>query len=310
MLLLVPSLPAGESLPAFTNELMHRRHGAVIVSNPQTGQLLAVWNPCTASRQAFPPGSTAKLVECVAALEEGSISPSDPIACRRVPELLGEAYHCSHPEAQEPFTPASALANSCNYFFAELSVRLSSVALAHWYAVFGFGSPGSDPEGEAITGHVRVATDPVGKARAALGEGTVTATPAQVLLAYSAIATRGKVFRFQPSTPWRNSPSLLRTVRLQQRTLKVVAAGLEGCVQSGTCRAAAVPGVRVAGKTGTAMASNGSGATHAWFVGYAPAESPEIALVVFLERGTGIRDAAPLAGQILKCYFDRKIRRP
>ena len=59
----------------------------------------------------------------------------------------------------------------------------------------------------------------------------------------------------------------------------------------------------MAGKTGTAMAQ---GASLAWFVGYAPADKPEVALVVLLERGTGAADAAPLAGQLLTEYFTRK----
>lgn len=304
-----PSLAAGESLQSFLNDLMRGQRGAVVVARPLTGELLAVWNRRTAFERAFPPGSAAKLVESVAALEEGLISPSDRILCRRVPELLGEAYHCSHPVAQEPFTLALALANSCNYFFAALSARLSSSALAHWYAVFGLGNPGDGVQRQGEEGQVRVGTDPSSKARAALGEGTVTTTPAQLLLAYAAIAGRGKVFRLHAAPRRENSAFLLHTVRLQQRTLDVLNIGLEECVRSGTCQAAAVPGVRVAGKTGTATNSKGSGATHAWFVGYAPADSPEVALVVFLERGTGMRDAAPLAGQILQHYFSQKSRR-
>lgn len=84
------------------------------------------------------------------------------------------------------------------------------------------------------------------------------------------------------------------------RDLWHVGSRLVDCVQSGTCQAAGVPGVKVAGKTGTATALDGSGATHAWFVGFAPAEQPEIALVVFLERGTGAQNAAPLAGKLLR----------
>jgi cell division protein FtsI/penicillin-binding protein 2 len=74
-------------------------------------------------------------------------------------------------------------------------------------------------------------------------------------------------------------------------------------VRFGTCQASAVEGIRIAGKTGTAAARDSSGVTHAWFVGYAPVNKPEIALVVFLERGTGRHDAASLAGRIFKFYF-------
>jgi cell division protein FtsI/penicillin-binding protein 2 len=294
-------LRAAESLQSFVDRLLPAKAGAVIVSDPRTGQILAIGNQQSAFEEAYTPGSTAKLVVSAAALEEGIISPSDRIMCRRVPRLLGEAFHCSHPPAAQPFDVAGALANSCNYFFAEVSSRLSSPALAHWYAAFGFGSAGED----ATPGEVRIPDKPRDRALAALGEKGVTATPAQVLLAYSAIATHGKVFRLiMPGQ--RKAPSLDRVVPLRMSTFKALTEGLRDCVKSGSCRAAAVPGVSIAGKTGTAPALDGSRVTHAWFVGFAPVDGPQVALVVFLKRGTGGADAAPLAARILKQYFAQK----
>jgi cell division protein FtsI/penicillin-binding protein 2 len=142
-----------------------------------------------------------------------------------------------------------------------------------------------------------------------LGGGTILVTPAQLLLAYSALATRGRVFRlWRP--PARPDGHLLRRVKLKAETFDLLREGLESCLRSGTGQAAEVKGVRVAGKTGTAAALDGSRATHAWFAGFAPVDAPEIALVVVLERGTGARDAAPLAGRILNHYFERKGGRP
>jgi cell division protein FtsI/penicillin-binding protein 2 len=97
-------------------------------------------------------------------------------------------------------------------------------------------------------------------------------------------------------------------VPLRASTLAVLNQGLAACVRAGTCQAAAVRGVNVAGKTGTAPALDGSHTTHAWFVGYAPVEAPEVAVVIFLRRGTGRADAAPLAAQILGQYFTLKAR--
>jgi penicillin-binding protein 2 len=298
-------LQAAESLQSFLSHLMQEKQGAAIVSDPRTGRVLAISNPQTAFREAYPLGSTAKLVTSAAALEEGVITPAERILCRRVPRLLGESYHCTHPPPGEPFNLATALANSCNYFFSEVSSRLSSSALAHWYAAFGFGVTG---EG-APPGAVRIRDDAREKALAALGIEGVTATPAQVLLAYSAIATEGRVFRLM-APGHHPAPSLARWVPLQKTTFAVLSEALRECVQNGMCQGAAVPGVAVAGKTGTAVALDGSRATHAWFVGYAPAESPEVAVVVFLKRGTGGANAAPLAGQILKQYFAEKARTP
>jgi cell division protein FtsI/penicillin-binding protein 2 len=120
---------------------------------------------------------------------------------------------------------------------------------------------------------------------------------------------QGKVFRLiMPGQ--RKAPSLDRVVPLNKSTFAILAEGLSDCVEKGSCHAAAVPGVTVAGKTGTAPALDGSRVTHAWFVGYAPADAPEVALVIFLKRGTGGADAAPLAAQILRQYFARKPHMP
>lgn len=292
------------NLQSFLNALMRGRTGAVLVSNPKTGEILAVWNPKAVFDLAFPPGSTAKVVESTALLEERKLSARDQIHCRRVPELLGEQFHCSHPFVASPFELKSALAHSCNYFFAALSLRLSSAALTHWYRSFGFGAPAEGLGSGANPGRVHIPEEAAGKARAALGEATILVTPAQMLLAYSGIASQGKVFHLWSRTRQpRKKAAPPREIRLGRETFDTLSAALEECVRTGSGQGATVPGVRVAGKTGTATALDGSGATHAWFVGCAPVEKPEIALVVFLERGTGAHDAAPLAGLVLKHYF-------
>jgi cell division protein FtsI/penicillin-binding protein 2 len=299
------NLRAAGNLQTFVSHLLPERAGAVIVSDPRTGRILAVCNPQSAFKEAYPPGSTAKLVVSAAALEEGVISPSERILCRRIPRLLGESYHCSHPPRDLPFDLAGALANSCNYFFSELSTRVSSSALAHWYAVFGFGVAGE----EASPGEVLIPDNPREKALAALGEQGVTATPAQLLSAYSAIGVQGRVLRFiMPGQ--RKAPGLDRVISLRKSTLTVLMEGLRECVKTGTCHAAAIPDVTIAGKTGTARSLDGSHVTHAWFVGYAPADAPEVALVIFLKRGTGGADAAPLAARILSQYFAQKSHTP
>ena len=192
-----------------------------------------------------------------------------------------------------------------------MSVRVPAASLAHWYSVFGFGTAVESWDSKANPGRIRVPEDARGKARAALGEGSIVVTPAQLLLAYSAVATRGKVFRLRkPPMRTEDSPRLLRKLKLEPDTFATLNDGFEECVRFGTCQAAAVPGVRVAGKTGTATALDGTGATHAWFVAYAPADSPQIAVVVLLEHGTGGRDAAPLAGEILRHYFQSRGRKP
>ncbi len=301
VLSLVPVLcaRAEDRLQTDVNELMRGVNGAVIVSNPRTGEILAEWNHQMAFDRALPPGSTAKLVTSAVALENDLLSPQERLLCRRVPELLGEPYRCSHPYPTEPFTLTTALAYSCNYFFAALSKRLDTARLLHGYSMFGMAGNGS----------LRIADEPAAKARAVLGESPILVTPAQLLLAYSLVATRGTAYRLRRGAEANTPPSVVRQMRLKPSTWATLAQGFEECVQSGTGQAAAVAGVRVAGKTGTASALDGSGVTHAWFVGYAPVDSPEVALVVVLARGTGAHDAAPLAGQVLRSYFASKASR-
>jgi cell division protein FtsI/penicillin-binding protein 2 len=95
-------------------------------------------------------------------------------------------------------------------------------------------------------------------------------------------------------------------VKLQPRTFDLLNSAFVMGVQSGTGHEAGVPGIQVAGKTGTATNTRGLKTTHAWFVGYAPSEKPEIILVIFLERGTGAHDAAPLAGKIFRHQFQKE----
>jgi cell division protein FtsI/penicillin-binding protein 2 len=181
-----------------------------------------------------------------------------------------------------------------------LSLRLTSETLSHWYSVFGFGQ--STAVNGMPAGHVTVGSDIRRKALAALGEADIVATPAEVLQAYSAVASRGEFRILGSGHEQRKDWPSSRRIELRSQTWGALIDGLVGCVQFGTCQEAAVAGVRVAGKTGTATALDGSGVTHAWFAGFAPAENPEIAIVVFLDRGTGAHSAAPLAGAILREY--------
>jgi cell division protein FtsI/penicillin-binding protein 2 len=296
VLLGVCAARAADSFPARFREIMRPTGGAAMVTDPRTGTILAVWNRKQIFRLASPPGSAAKLITGAVALEHNLITSGERINCRRVPLLLGESYHCSHPAALESFTLSTALANSCNVFFVALSTRIDPAVLARGFAMFGIGA-----ESGVDRPPLRIPSEPAAKARAALGDQSVYVTPAELLMAYSAVATRGYVFELHERTIPR--PALARRVQLKPSTWGTLADGLEECVSVGTCQAAAVPGVRVAGKTGTAGLSDGSGFTHGWFVGYAPADAPEAAIVVFLPRGTGARDAAPLAGDILRAYF-------
>jgi penicillin-binding protein 2 len=122
----------------------------------------------------------------------------------------------------------------------------------------------------------------------ALGVENVRVTPLGLLSAYRRLA-------------------LMRRQASSDSAMNPIFAGLEASVGVGMARAASVEGMSVAGKTGTAGAAEGNW-THAWFAGYAPAEKPEVAVVVFLERGTGAHAAAPVGQKILAAFHDSRGR--
>jgi penicillin-binding protein 2 len=243
-----------------------------------------------------------------------------------------------------------ALAHSTNVFFYKIGggyhvagepsfEGLRIDRLAKYSEDFGFGqTTGIDLVGEAAG----LVPNPVWKRQYiaenwttgdtynfAIGQGFLTATPLQVLTAYAAIANNGTLM--QPhmvsqiadadgTVIQRFTPKAVRTLPISPENLAVVKQGLDAVVNSetGTGTKAAVEGVHIAGKTGTAeycddMATKngdcyvGHQPTHAWFAAYAPVEDPEIAVVVFLYNGgEGSERAAPVAQRILKYYFERK----
>ncbi|MEJ2010127.1 MAG: penicillin-binding transpeptidase domain-containing protein, partial [Acidobacteriota bacterium] len=179
-------------------------------------------------------------------------------------------------------------------------------SLLHWYSVFGFGTAPDLDGRPTAAGQVALPPGEREKALEAIGDWGVVATPVQLLQAYVLIANHGTAWALLTRRARPHRPDPVRRVALKRSTYATILNGLVGCVKSGTCQAAAVPAVHVAGKTGTASALDGSRTTQAWFVGFAPAERPEIALVVFLDRGTGEQNAAPLAGKLLRHYFAAK----
>ena len=102
--------------------------------------------------------------------------------------------------------------------------------------------------------------------------------------------------------------SVRRNVPVSAENLGTLRAAMRQSVTKGVAKNAAIPGVDVAGKTGTAefgpRLSNGKYATHGWFVGFAPYNDPQIAIVVFVQRGSGGNDASPAAAKILDYYFN------
>jgi penicillin-binding protein 2 len=149
-----------------------------------------------------------------------------------------------------------------------------------------------------------------------IGQGYLTVTPLQLITAVSAIGNGGKVLRPHLLREVQDShgnvlqqfeKSVRSTVPVGLEYLEIVKEAMRQSVTKGVAKEAAVPGIEMVGKTGTAefgpRRPDGSYETHGWFVGFAPYDEPEVAVVVFFQRGGGGSDAAPAASEIMDYYF-------
>ncbi len=273
LLLLLATLPAAGLEPrlqqAAENALGKRRGAVVVISLPDR-KLLALAGPEVA-RQASPPGSTFKLVTAYAALTEGITSPTARIECRNVYRAGPERLLCIKQGGHGRLSVVEAIAQSCNLHFYTLARRLGPERLEK--AALKLGWLEKPLPKRPIT-PAEVAEFGVGEAPG------LSITPLRTAQLIADIAM---------------SPD--------SRTMPVLRRGMRLAVQHGTAKAAAVPGVAVAGKTGTPTDLAVPGATNAWFIGYAPYENPRVAIAVFVSRGFGFDTAAPIAGKVLRACF-------
>lgn len=242
---------------------MQGRTGAVVVLDARTGAVLAEHRPGIARRTFAPPGSVVKPFTLEALIRSGRFKPETRLSCPGRVRVGGRRLDCAHPGGT-PLDAETALAYSCNHYFTTMARRLSPPELARALAPAGRVTAAGTPEELALQ---------------AVGEARVEVTPYGLARAWRSLALRA-------------APS---------PELRPVLLGLEGCVRYGTGRLAAVPGLEIAGKTGTGTAGDGS-YSHAWFAGFAPARDPRIVVVVFLERGQGGADAAPIAREVFRAW--------
>lgn len=281
--------------------------------------LAAETNPLLprAYRETFFPGSTFKVVTAAAGLTSGALTPTEP-SYPREQEFLP-------PQTTRPirnFGGSTCGGNlvdimrvSCNTAFSRLGVDMGAGALVERAQAFGFDErppidlPGAAPspisDAAAFDENIPVL------AQTAIGQNAVRASPLQMAMVAAAIANDGKVMtphvmaevidddgevvdRFEPSV-WRTATSPEVAASVREAMVAVVA--------DGTAKALAVPGVPTAGKTGTAQLGNGL--SHAWVIGFAPADAPRVAVAVLVEaqegasEQTGGRVAAPIGQAVL-----------
>jgi penicillin-binding protein 2 len=266
-------------------------------------------------QMALPPGSVFKTLTAVALLESATVAPQTAFTCQGYlhdPGQLRCAIYVRQGIGHGEVTLADALAQSCNVYFFHYAGQMGAGPLGDWALRLGFGQPtGVDLPGEAsgtvptpqsirrLEGHGWRTAD---TQALAIGEGSLTATPLQVLRMTAAVAT-GKLFTphvTEGKQHWQRQWSPPQVIDgLRGETLAAIRQGLERVVADpkGTAYGAVtLDSIAVAGKTGTAVTGPGRG-DHAWFAGYAPAERPKVAFVVVLEHAG---DSATAAGPVAK----------
>lgn len=278
-----------------------------------------------ATQGRYAPGSTFKLVTAAAALEQGVASKEQtfPGGCSYEPELaknfpisnFGGSCVGSH-----DFT--YALTNSVNTTFARLGDRLGGDGLREQMARFGFGDsplvddlPASEQRASGLyeDGEPLDEGEGVDPARVAIGQERLEVTPLQMALVVATIANGGQGMRPYLVEQVRSAggrvlgrgrPDPLDERAMEAANARALTDMMKSVVDSGTGRAAALDGVQVAGKTGTADTGSGN---QVWFVGFAPADNPKVAVAVTIEgqaEGTfGGSAAAPIAHDVLEALL-------
>jgi len=288
-------------LEAATIGALAGRAGAVAVLSPENGEVLALAG--VAYSGLGPPGSTFKIITTTAGLEEGAVTVSDEFPVRTAAVLEGvELENANGESCGGSFT--DSFAHSCNSVFAPLGAEVGGPRLVEEAEQYGFNRPlgieGAEtstiPPGDEIGDDLAVGAT-------AIGQGKVQASALQMASVGATIANRGV----------RAAPTLAlgeRTRRTRVTTAEFAATVrrlMVGVVKFGTGTAADISGVTVAGKTGTAELGNTTDDeedteldTDAWFVAFAPARTPRLAVaVVMFQAGSGGASAAPVAREVL-----------
>ncbi|MEK6589722.1 MAG: penicillin-binding protein 2, partial [Nitrospinota bacterium] len=288
----------------------------------------------------YPPGSVFKIVTAAAGLEEDVITPSTIIDCPGYFKLGKKNYRCWKKGGHGRMDLRNALIQSCDVFFYTVGFRLGIDRLSRYAFGFGLGNTTDiDLEGEKsgliptsewkerMRGEPWIPGETIS---ASIGQGFNLVTPIQLANMIAAIANGGTILKPRVVSKIETTdgnlvremkPNIQRKLAVTQENLDIIKDALHGVVHDlrGTGRASHIPGIEVAGKTGTAQVIKMKEIEdrrdedipfefrdHGWFVAFAPFENPIIAVSVLAEHGGhGGSAAAPIAGKLMKSYMER-----
>jgi len=277
-----------------------------------------------ATQSTYPPGSTFKLVTAAAALDSGAITPDDTITSPATIDIQGNPLANADATDYGDINVTTALTHSVNTYFAQLGEKIGTGTLEDYMTKFGFNSkPQLDlPDGQMSTsgvydletGQLLTGDDPIDVGRLAIGQERLLATPIQMAEVAATIANGGDLMRPQIWSEVKDPDGrTLKTMDpekqsdvISEDTANELTEAMKDVVNEGTGTAAALSGVDVAGKTGTAEIPDVERCdglpNQAWFVGFAPADDPQIAVAATVEctDGQGGTVAAPIAAGVMQ----------
>jgi peptidoglycan glycosyltransferase len=283
-------------------------------TNPPTRSLIN-----RATQFGYAPGSTFKVLTATAAIDTGAYTPDSTVSGRNRVPISGVPLQNDENESFGQITLTQALARSVNTVWAQVAERLGKSTLARYMSRFGFDrKPQLDyPAGEmTASGEYRGSrllspTSPlVDVGRMGIGQDKLEVTPLQMAEVAAAVANHGRLMvphiaRRIVDPEGRTVKSIdprTQSVVMKSSTAAAVTSMMEAVVNEGTGVAAQIPGVQVAGKTGTAETQIGTAINNVWFIAFAPANAARVAIAVTLQGvpGQGAAFAAPVARQVME----------
>ena len=325
----VPSLDPNQFMSGISNEEWAQLNDKVLL--PQVNR---------ASHGLYPPGSIFKIIVAMAGLESGIIKTNDVLEGKRFYQIngRGHAWNCTAPPGIYDFDKAFYL--SCNCYFIDYGLRIGFEKIARMGRDFGFGTPTGLTSQQETAGYFPNPMDKIKRdgsqwmpgdtANLSIGQGELHVTPLQMAVMTAAIANGGSILeprlveRIEPQDPDSGgevlhfpSGQIRAQLDLQPKNLEIVRhAMLLDVIHKdasgrfdGTGRHAAVTGMQVCGKTGTAQVMEGRRLKEyiTWFASFAPFEAPRYAVVVMVEGGaSGTTTCAPVAHDIYEAIVKRE----
>ena len=315
--------------------LLGKAKGAIVVIEPSTGRVLALqaypdfdpnlvaqnWESLKDNEDSpllnrgtqglYPPGSTFKVISALAIMENIPDWQERTYECTGETSFQDKVIHCYNNRSHGTVNMQSALAGSCNCYFATMVAEVGNDKMVSImervgmenpygfelaYSMSSIGLTGGSTQSELV--------------ETAIGQGKTVVSPLYMAMLASAIANDGQMMKPYVVDHIIHADGEGTKQTVPERLLEVCTAQeaatlremMTTVVESGTGRAAAISGVSVAGKTGTA--ENATGNDHSWFIGFAPAENPKVAVAVVIENANGYGSATPIAGKVIKAALD------